>query len=360
MRLSRLRHAVRPGRSSSTHARLDSPRDVLDRVDELCDAGRLVEAVDLLTEANRELRSPALERRQRMLRYRAFDHLTREPGEATWPPTAEDVFPEAQGIPEISPGDLDAASLRSGIINRGALIVRGLLDVGTVERIVAGIDEAIAMGRRSRDGAPESETMPWYSPFDPDGKIGNEGGRNFVLKSGGVYTADSPRMLFDVIETIRSLGVVDAIAGHLGERPALSVKKSTLRTVSPDSNTNWHQDGAFLGEGVRSTNLWVALSDCGEDAPTLDIVPKRLRALAPCGTHGAIFDWSVGHDLVEEIAGEAGIARLHFRAGDAIFFDDLNLHRTAVSDSMTKNRYAIESWFFAPSTYPVNQVPLVI
>ena len=42
-----------------------------------------------------------------------------------------------------------------------------------------------------------------------------------------------------------------------------------------------------------------------------------------------------------------------------MMFDELFLHRTAVDESMTQCRYAIESWFFAPSGYPVGQVPLV-
>ena len=341
-------------------SRAEGIADVLARARALADDGRHLEAIDLLAERNGAARNTMLETALRDLRYDAFSALDRTAGVDTWPPTTDDLFPDSEGIPEIPAARLDAATLRSGIVRHGALIVRGLLDPTTVARMVEGIDQTLAMAQLARGGASEDETLPWYSAFDPAGKIGNEGGRNFVLNSGGVYTADSPRMLFEVIEMFRQLGIIDAITGHLGERPALSIKKSTLRTVSPDSNTNWHQDGAFLGDGVRSTNVWVALTDCGEHAPTLDLVPRRLHSIVETGTHGAIFDWSVGHDLVERVAGDDGIIRLHFRAGDAILFDEMNLHRTAVSDTMTERRYAIESWFFAPSHYPMNQVPLVI
>ena len=37
----------------------------------------------------------------------------------------------------------------------------------------------------------------------------------------------------------------------------------------------------------------------------------------------------------------------------------MTLHRTGVSPGMTRTRYAIESWFFAPSTYPQDQVPIL-
>jgi hypothetical protein len=42
-----------------------------------------------------------------------------------------------------------------------------------------------------------------------------------------------------------------------------------------------------------------------------------------------------------------------------MFFDERFLHRTAASPTMTRPRYGIESWFFAPSHYPHDQVPLV-
>ena len=40
-----------------------------------------------------------------------------------------------------------------------------------------------------------------------------------------------------------------------------------------------------------------------------------------------------------------------FEPGDALLLDHLTLHRTAVDAGMTNDRYAIETWLFAPSTY---------
>ena len=52
---------------------------------------------------------------------------------------------------------------------------------------------------------------------------------------------------------------------------------------------------------------------------------------------------------------------LGFRAlgHDVLLFDDLFLHRTAADPTMPRRRYAIETWFFAPSAYPEGQIPLV-
>ena len=149
------------------------------------------------------------------------------------------------------------------------------------------------------------------------------------------------------------------LADYLGESPALSVKKTTLRRVAPDCKGGWHQDGAFLGQGIRTLNLWVALSDCGVDAPSMDMVPARMPRILPTGQGGADFGWSVGEGFVEAGDVEFAPVRLKFSAGDAIFFDEMNLHRTAVDESMTLTRYAIEAWFFAPSSYPLGQIPIV-
>ena len=47
-----------------------------------------------------------------------------------------------------------------------------------------------------------------------------------------------------------------------------------------------------------------------------------------------------------------------FEAGDALLFDEMLLHRTAIEPEMTHERYTLESWFFAPSHYPHDQIPI--
>ena len=44
-----------------------------------------------------------------------------------------------------------------------------------------------------------------------------------------------------------------------------------------------------------------------------------------------------------------------------LLFDELAVHRTAADEGMPNVRYAIESWFFAPSAYPIGRsTPLVV
>jgi hypothetical protein len=150
------------------------------------------------------------------------------------------------------------------------------------------------------------------------------------------------------------------ITAYLGERPVLSVNKCTLRRVGTEpGNANWHQDGAFLGDGIRSLNVWMSLSHCGVDAPGLDVVPRRFDEVLETGTEGAIFPWTVGPGVVERVSAESPVCRPTFEPGDVLLFDDFFLHRTAAEPTMPRQRHAIETWFFAPSAYPDGQIPLV-
>ena len=86
--------------------------------------------------------------------------------------------------------------------------------------------------------------------------------------------------------------------------------------------------------------------------------PAASTTSCPTGTDTP-FDWAVGPTQVEAAAGDAGILRPEFAPGDVLLFDHLFLHRTAAEPVMTAERHAIESWFFAPSTYPDGQIPIL-
>jgi hypothetical protein len=329
--------------------------DILAKSEQLADTGRRLEAIDLLSEANRARRSAALEQRLVHLRHDGFDDLAISSGAAQWPPDAPDLFPDAQ-LPEIDASDFTSDTLRSGLIRHGCVKVRGLVPPHRVAQLRDDIDATMdAFDAWERD---ESTDPAFFMPFSTRRDPGLGGVRRWVTGGGGVWTADSPRAMFDALETFSEINLAEPLTGYLGERPALSVKKWTLRRVPVTSGTNWHQDGAFLGENIRVVNFWLSLSHCGDTAPGLDIVPRRMELL-PTGTDGAMFDWSVGERLVEQVAGADGIVRPVFDAGDALFFDERFLHRTAANPAMTHERYAIESWFFAPSHYPGDQLPLV-
>lgn len=320
--------------------------------------GRGREAVDMLMEANRRHRDPELERSLVSTRHAAFVDAEPGPGLDTWPRELPDPFPDETGPPSVELAELNGDVLGGAIVNHGCLIVRGLASRDEADDLSRSIDRAFDACDARNSGTPLEETAPWFVPFNPRPEYPlTIGERWWVRNGGGVWTADSPRLMFEVLDLLERKGLREILGDYLGERPGLSVKKCTLRRVPVDTGTDWHQDGAFLGPDIRTVNVWLALTDCGEDAPGLDLVPQRLELLET-GTEGAQFDWSVGPGVVERVAADSGVVRPIFQAGDALLFDDRHLHRTGVSPDMTIERYAIETWFFAPSHYPHPQIPI--
>jgi hypothetical protein len=132
-----------------------------------------------------------------------------------------------------------------------------------------------------------------------------------------------------------------------------------MRKAEPSVSGAWHQDGRFMGP-VRALNLWLSLSRCGDQAPGLDIVPTRLDDYLATGTEGAALTWTISDDQAQQAARESSIVRPIFEPGDALFFDELFLHKTGSDPSMPNPRFAIENWFFGGSGFPADYAPLAV
>jgi hypothetical protein len=326
----------------------------------LAEEGRYAEAIAAATAFNRACPDEEIERLLVAWRMSAYAARAKTAPDPNWPREYADPFPDAAGLPEIPAAQLTTEILAGAILHHGALLVRGLIAPDEARKLADGITRAID-GFEAWTANRALPATPWFTPADISvyGKLSNT--RPWILGGGGAWAADSPRMLFEWVELLERTGMIDLVAGYLRERPALSVGKTTLRRVPASLNgTGWHQDGAFLGKDVRSVNLWLALSPCGRDASAIDLVPKRIPYIVETGTQGAIFDWSVGTGVVDTLAQDAPVASPEFAAGDALLFDHLFLHRTSLPPNRTKDRWAIESWMFAPSCYPKEQGPLLI
>ena len=316
--------------------------------------GRQLEAIEAWVAANRLRRDPSVERRLVRLRHTAFAQLDRS-RPPSWPPPED--RPGTQGPARVTAAELTPSVLRTEILRHGCVWVPGLVPPARVARLVETIDRAFEAHDACARGGGLSEF------FDPLEVIPNgEAMRGWIRDAQGVLAADSPRGLFEFLETVYDLRLHELLHGFFGDRPVLSAEKCTLRRVDNSPQyPSWHQDGAFMGKGLRTVNIWFALSRCGRDAPGLDVIPVRLNQLLPTGGEGAIFDWSVSDQTIARELPGISIWRPEFEAGDALLFDDLCLHRTAVDSSMTQVRYAIESWFFSSSAYPVNtQTPILV
>jgi hypothetical protein len=349
---------------------LDSAAALLDSAAALVEQGELLAAIELLTEANRRDRDVRIEEQLLELRYQAYAKGPRPSEPPPQPQAVADMFPGAI-VPEIDAEMLTVDAVRSAILCHGSLIVRGLLKPDRVKKLVEDIDQVFDAYDRFRETGKVDEDPQWFKPFKYEPKLKE---RHFRRQAGGVLAVDSPRALFSVIEAFDESAIGSVVREYFSEPAALLAKKWTLRRTPHDAGpSDWHQDGAFMGEGIRSLDVWVALSHCGDNAPGIDLVGRRLDEIVERGTEGAYLEWTVGPGVVERVA-EGRVVRPVFEAGDALLLDHMNLHRTATDPGFTHDRYAIEAWFFAPSTYgamtniyddgdtkkiPADQIPIV-
>jgi hypothetical protein len=328
---------------------------------------RLFDEIDALGRTNRAGRNPEIERRVLRLRHLAGLRLIDKPVDASAqsPSPAPDRLPSNANLPEVAPGELTPEVLRAAILRSGSLLVRGLVDTDEAARLADEIDRAYEAREARASGRPADGE--YYTEFEPDPRFDLTNPRRFAGIGAGLWAADSPKVMLEVLDMFERTGLQRLATGYLGERPAISVHKCLLRKVTPDefrdraegkgSSSGWHQDGQFLGD-VRALNVWVSLSRCGDEAPGLDIVPRRIERIVPTGTDGASLDWTVSPTVVEEAAGDAGIVRPIFGRGDVLLFDEFFLHSTAVEPGMRNARYAVECWFFRPSAFPSGYAPL--
>jgi hypothetical protein len=263
------------------------------------------------------------------------------------------------GIPEIAAGQLDAGAARYTVTKHGLLHAHQLIPHDDVVHLVSVIDRVFSSFDAATRGAGGKNG--WFEPFPGQGGKSIAGSRAWLRSKGGVLTGDSPRATFEVAEVFRRHHIDTLVERYLGQAPVLALDKWTLRRGTEQNGIEWHQDGSFLGKEVRSLNIWLALSACGTNSPSLDVVPRRLHEIVQTGTEGASYEWSVGADVVDRAAAPDGWRRLRFCPGDALLFDDKLLHRTGGSPDMTLTRYAIETWFFAPAgDTSYIDVPLVL
>jgi hypothetical protein len=314
-----------------------------------------MDEIAALTKANQESRSVANERRLRELRHEAGIELSKNPVPGSFPEPDFNGFRNECGVPEVNPDELTAEVLRGAILSSGCLLVRGLLDPAEAKQMQAEIERVFEAREAGGGNDGYFEPIQVEPPYDLED-------RGWVTDAGGLWAADSPKLMSEMLEAFDRHGLQDVIRGYLGEAPAFSVQKCTFRKVPPTAGNGypgWHQDGRFLGQ-VRALNVWVTLTRCGEDAPGLDLVPKRIDDFLPTGTEGAVFNWIVAPDVVDEARGEIEVVRPKFEPGDVMLFDDLFLHATAANPEMPNDRYAIESWFFGPSGFPERYAPLAL
>lgn len=292
---------------------------------------------------------PALARRLVQLRHAASREMirTQRPSGATVPRLHGQAGLPIEPPPGASLDSLTGASVRAQFQRHGCVLVRNMVPPQVVAKLIATIDRAFAASDAFVKKRPRE--AGWFEPILD--VAGGAETRGWVREAGGVLAADSPLALEILLRAYAELGIERLVADYFGERPAIAAEKTTLRKIHVTHESDWHQDGRFLGTNIRSLNVWVALTDCGVEAPGLDVVPLYPDRVMETGTGKARFDWTIDHGVVLREFGANAIWCPHFQAGDALLFDHMLVHRTGYGSSMTRTRYALETWFLAPSAY---------
>lgn len=252
-------------------------------------------------------------------------------------------------LPDITPEIISAAFKACGL-----LYVPAAIDAGEVGRM----REAIETAHNSMESPVEPQWHDRPKLSDKQATMRLAAARQWANEVGGCLAVDSPRAMYQILDMLERHGIQQLAQDYLGERPVMSAAKFMLwRVPGEGPSAGWHQDGRFLGDDLASLNVWTALTDCGpEVAPGMDLVLEYLdHYIMPA--EDSHFDWSVSDSQVEAL--NLPVITPHFKAGDMLMFDNWLLHRTCRRPGMTETRYAIESWFFAPSKFPIGRTALL-
>ena len=293
--------------------------ELLARAEDLAARSRAVEAIGLLTDANRTQQDPLIEQTLVSLRIRAWDQMDRT-GRTRELDRVADLFPHESGIPIVAVDDLDATVMRSAIVHHGAIVVRNLLPSARCASLCDAIDKSWeAIGRYEAAG----ETNPaWFAPIQASGYGADMQSRMWGLKSGTAYVADSPRLFFELIEAFDDIGMKEIVGDYFGEPPMLSLAKTAQRRLPADAVGEWHQDAAVYGATAKALDVWIPMSRCGDLAPGLELWPRRLENVLETVGPGAL-EFGTRPEIVSALTKDVRSVHPVFDPGDAAIFDEL-------------------------------------
>jgi hypothetical protein len=332
----------------------------------LAGGGRYLEAVDALRLANRHERSNETDRKLVQLRHDAFLEVDRPRPPTAWPPTLRDPFPQTTDLVEMHADALTPAVVGGAILHHGCVLVRGLLPRDVAARLAAQTDLAFEAQERWRrnvesGGDDRATADPWFEPFTPDPRYAIDPLHLPLSRmnrdSCRVLLVDSPPAMFEVLEALERVGMHRLLTAYLGERPVMTVSRSVLRRLPQQPRAlGWHQDASIFGRPAPSLNCWIAFNDCGDDAPGIEVVPRRVDHVLDVPANRALS--RAGVAMEPPSAPLRGVAPV-FAPGDALIFDDLLVHRTTMHARMKRTRYSMENWCFTAEGLPPHNAPIV-
>ena len=273
-----------------------------------------------------------------VLRHQLGAHYVADTPRRPPPEPSQDLFPGVQGVPEIAGSELTGAHVASGLRQHGALVIRGLIAPADVDMLVSLID--------GRD---------WSIPQQPGDAQGE-------ILPGSSPMKCSAASLQGLVEAYQNAGMREIMADYLGEPAVLLSERILLDRQTFQTGLPWHQDGAFFGANAGGVNSFLALDTCGADAVGLSVAAHRFNTIVGVkeGERAELsYGTSLKDDGVRELAGADSLVTPVLQAGDAIFIDEMTMHRTGrrPKGEQKPRSWAI-TWFFAPSRFPEMRHPL--
>src|SRR5690606_33156751 len=96
------------------------------------------------------------------LRIEAYSNLKWPEPSAEWPPAHDNRFDSVDGFPEVTLEELDVENLKAGILGKGGLIVRGLMQEPLIAEMRSNIDRVLQARVDFANEKPGAGDNPWY------------------------------------------------------------------------------------------------------------------------------------------------------------------------------------------------------
>lgn len=196
-----------------------------------------------------------------------------------------------------------------------------------------------------RQAAPSLvELLPVFEANLAAMKVGDGDPRlapNVSNQAGSIWMVGGP----DVVRG--RIAILVAIASaYLGKESVyFDWELTRARRVPPAGQRihGMHQDGVEVAN-LQMLTMWVALTNCGRDAPGLELVrvPNLEHAKLMPGDHWTHGESDPKRDKVVDTFGEGVLWRPELKAGDSIIFTDRIYHRTYSHLGMSAARTSID------------------
>lgn len=133
-----------------------------------------------------------------------------------------------------------------------------------------------------------------------------------------------------------------------GRKPDVSAADTYLRRVAPGVTGTYipfHQDATALANA--GLNVWIPLTDCGVDAPGLEIMARRTASILPTiASAGDYNQMEIDPALVYQSFPEETRFYPTPKVGDAVLFLGSTVHRSHIAEGMTRERASVELRFY--------------